>query len=246
MSDWHDDDYFWNLMAPFFFDEARWEGTAVEVDLVCDLAQMGAESAVLDLGCGPGRHALELARRGHNVTGVDRTKAYLRQARYRAVGEGLDVEFLEADMREFRRTDSFDVALSLFTTFGYFAEAAQNALVLRNVHESLREGGVLLMDLMGKEVLARIFQARNWNEKDGVYWLEERDVTNNWSWMDLRWFLFSGDQRTEYRLGQWLYSAVELETVLHQAGFGRVDVYGDLQGRPYDLNAQRLVAAAWK
>jgi len=58
---------------------------------------------VLELACGPGRHALEFARRGYRVTGVDRTARYLETAREKAGEEGLDVEWVEADMRTLRR-----------------------------------------------------------------------------------------------------------------------------------------------
>lgn len=67
MTNWHDDDAFWTLMAPFMFDEARWAGTGAEIELITELTQMAPGTAVLDLGCGPGRHSLELARRGFRV-----------------------------------------------------------------------------------------------------------------------------------------------------------------------------------
>lgn len=246
MSDWYDDDTFWNLMAPFFFNEARWEGAALEIDLIENLVPLGPESAVLDLACGPGRHSLELARRGHQVTGVDRTRSYLRQARYRAAGEGLNVAFVDRDMREFRQPDSFDAALNLFTSFGYFADPAENALVLQNIFDSLRDGGVFVLETLGKEVLARIFQPRNWNDQDGVYWLEEREVERDWSWMKLHWVLISPEERRELDLGHWLYSAAELRGMLREAGFSEIAFYGDLAGRPYDREAGRLVAVARK
>jgi len=246
MTNWHDDDEFWTLMAPFMFDEARWAGTVTEIDLITELTQMAPGTAVLDLGCGPGRHSLELARRGFQVTGVDRTRPYLQEARERASKEALDIEFVESDMRSFRRPESFDVALSLFTSFGYFKEAEENMQALRNVNDSLRDGGVLLIETMGKEPLARIYQHRDWDELDGVFWLAERNVTENWSWMDGRWILVSGDMVQEFKFGHWIYSAFELQQMLRQTGFSRVDVYGDLEGRPYDHTASRLVALARK
>jgi hypothetical protein len=149
-------------------------------------------------------------------------------------------------MRSFRQPERFDVALSLFTAFGYFEEAAENQRVLQNVYDSLRAGGVLLIELMGKEVLARIFQARDWDEVGGRFLLQERKVTNNWSWMTNRWIVTGDGETIVYEAGHWLYSAGELQFMLQEAGFSGVDVYGDLEGRPYDLQATRLVAAAWK
>ena len=246
MTEWHEDDDFWNLMAPFMFDDARWAGTKEEVDQLQALVGLAPQSAVLDLGCGPGRHSLELARRGHRVSGVDRTKSYLRQARYRAAGEGLEIEFIECDMRDFSRPDSFDLVINLFTAFGYFEEADENQQVLRNAYDSLHKGGVFVIELMGKESLARIFREHDWREHDGLLLLEERHPAKDWSWMEGRWILIDDTRRFEYRFGHWLYCAAELKAMLYDAGFSTVSIYGGLAGEPYDQNATRLTAVAAK
>ena len=246
MTIWHDDDEFWALTAPFLFDDERLDKAPGEIEFLLSLAQAGKQMAVLDLGCGVGRHSLELARRGYRVTGVDRTGYYLDQAREKAAADGLVVEFFEADMREFRRPQGFDMALNLFTTFGYFEDASQNMRVLRNIYDSLRGGGLFIIEMMGKEILPRIFRQRNWSEHGGVIWLEERKVTRNWSWLVSRWIFVSGDRRVEYEFGHWSYSAVELAQMLREAGFSDVTIYGGLDGRPYDHNAERLTAVARK
>jgi SAM-dependent methyltransferase len=68
------------------------------------------------------------------------------------------IELVEGDMRDFRRPASYDLALSMFTSFGYFESRADDLRVLRNVRESLKPGGVFVVDVMGKEWLARHFQ----------------------------------------------------------------------------------------
>jgi SAM-dependent methyltransferase len=246
MSGWFDDDSFWLKLAPFMFGEEVWQRAPGEVNALLELSGAASGSAVLDMGCGPGRHSLELARRGFSVSGVDRTRVYLAQAREQAAEEGLDIEFIEQDMRDYVRPDSFDLALSLFTTFGFFEEAADNQQVLANVYTSLHEGGVLVMEMMGKEVLARIFQQRDWSEKDGVFLLLDRLPARDWSWMDSTWIVIDNGDQTRYKFGHWLYSAVELTAMLKEAGFAAVDIYGNLEGGAYDLNATRLVAVARK
>ena len=119
MVKWHDDDKFWEKMIPVLFPLARIEASSSEIDAVLCLAGI-QNGAVLDMGCGVGRHSIELARRGFHVTGVDRTQVYLSKATNQADGQGLDIKFIKADMREFQRDEEFDGALSLFTTFGYF------------------------------------------------------------------------------------------------------------------------------
>ncbi len=246
MTVWHEDDTFWELMAQLMFGEERWATASMEVDLIETLLDISPGAAVLDMACGPGRHALEMARRGYTVTGVDRTSAYLEHARRQAEGEGLEIELIQEDMRRFCRPDSYDLALMLFTTFGYFEDPDENRKVLLNVCQSLKNGGALVMDMMGKEVLARVFRERDWQEQDGVIFLEERKVGKNWSWMENRWIKIDASGRTEYRVNHWIYSAAELSELLRSSGFSSVAIYGDLTGRRYDQSARRLVAVARK
>ncbi|NIT57732.1 MAG: methyltransferase domain-containing protein, partial [Aliifodinibius sp.] len=111
-----------------------------------------ASSPILDLGCGIGRHTLELAHRGFTVTGVDRTQTYLNKAREKARIGGLEVEFVQADMRSFRRTGAFEAVINLFSSFGYFENPEEDRRVVENVYDSLKPGGRFLVEMMGKEV----------------------------------------------------------------------------------------------
>ena len=110
---WHDDDQMWATVGPLMFTPQRWAEAPAEVERVIALLGLQPPAAVLDLGCGVGRHSLELARRGFRVTGVDRTAIYVEEARQRAAAEELDLELLVGDMREFARDASFDAALSM-------------------------------------------------------------------------------------------------------------------------------------
>jgi SAM-dependent methyltransferase len=244
MKTWHESDDFWEATAPIMFGNQRWEAAPVEVDQVVRLLGVSPGATILDLCCGPGRHSLEFARRGFSVTGVDRTAVYIERAQEQAAAEGLAVEFVQEDMRRFCRPHAFDAAVSLFTSFGYFEDPAENRQVLANVRDSLRDEGSLILEMMGKEVLARIFRERDWGEQDGILFLEERKVSKNWSWMENRWVLLRGQERREFEVSHWLYSAAELSAMLKECGFSSVDVYGDLEGAPYDHRARRLVVVA--
>jgi SAM-dependent methyltransferase len=160
MGEWFENEALWKDFYPFLFAEERLRLGADEAAQALALAGITAAAgkAALDLCCGPGRHAVPLAQRGIRVTGVDRAALLLDRARTRASLAAVDVEWVQADMREFRRPAAYDLALSLFTSFGFFAAPEDDLLVLRNVRQSLRPGGVLVMDLMGKENLARVFQ----------------------------------------------------------------------------------------
>lgn len=212
-----------------------------------DLLALEPGAAVLDLGCGPGRYALEFARRGYRVTGVDRTPSYLKEARDRAAGEGLEVEFVEGDMRTFGASAAYDLVLNM-ATFGYFEDHEENLLVLRRTQDVLKPGGATVIEPRGKERLARTFQQRDWEERDGAYLLIERRVRKNWSWLATRWILIDGSEQEEFEMGHWTYSAMELEMMLQEVGFDKasIAIYGDFAGEPYARPAQRLVVVARK
>jgi len=245
--DWFDDDLLWKIMEPVMFTEARIAHTPAEVDSIKSLCKIQQEDAILDLCCGVGRHSLELARRGHKVVGVDRTKLYLEKAVMNAKKENLLIEFVQDDMRTFYRKNSFDVVLSMFTSFSYFEDHEEQMHVLRNIYSSLRAGGRFILESAGKEILARIFLRQNWSEWPHGFMMEERDTIENWSKMHNKW-IFIERNGTVHRwdVTHWIYSGSEIKEMLEKVGFSDIKVYGDLDGSPYDNEAMRLVVVATK
>ncbi|MBN2799640.1 MAG: class I SAM-dependent methyltransferase [Deltaproteobacteria bacterium] len=245
MSEWFADDAFWASFQVILFSPERLALTGEEVDGMEALCGLAPGDEVLDLACGPGRHALELARRGYRVTGVDLSGHYLRQLRDQADGEGLPVVAVEADMRHFERPNAFDAVIHYFTSFGYFDDPSDDLRVLERAHRSLRPGGRLLVDVLGKEVVARGFPQRWWKWlDDGRLLLEEREVRDAWTRMDTRWTVLRGADIERFGMSHRLYSAAELAAAMAAVGFGRVEVFGSLAGAPYDASAWRLIAIA--
>ena len=64
--------------------------------------------------------------------------------------------------------------------------------------------------------------------------------------MSANWILIKDDKRFEFAVTHWLYSGAELAAMLEESGFKSVDLYGDLEGSPYDQAARRLIAVARK
>jgi SAM-dependent methyltransferase len=244
--EWFDNDALWRETYPFLFTDARFARAAETVRKALKLGKPRGKSA-LDLCCGPGRCSVALARRGFTVTGVDRTKFLLDKARARARASGLKVEWIQADMRDFRRANAYDVALSIFTSFGYFEDPDDDVAVLRNIFDSLRPGGVLVVDLFGKENLARSFQpASSSTLPDGSMLLENRRIVDGWSRIANTWTIIRRGRARHFSLNLNLYSGQELRDRLERAGFVSVKLFGDLDGRPYDIDARRLVVVARK
>jgi SAM-dependent methyltransferase len=243
---WYEQDGFWETFAPALFSSDRMLSAGQEAEQIVSLLKLQPGVSICDLCCGLGRHSLELCRLGYCVTGVDRTALYIEQAKKKADEQELNIRFVQEDMRSFCEPNAFDAVVNVFTSFGYFEDAADDKQALENVYKSLKDGGKFLIDIMGKEVLARIFQEKRWREEDGVIILEEAKLAEDWSSVDSRWIIITDGRRDECRFTLRLYSAAQLGELLKSCGFGQVEVYGDLSGSPYDQTAKRLVVVAHK
>ncbi len=244
--EWFEDREFWVELYPFLFPEERLKGAAEEVARVLTLVGKPVRSA-LDLCCGPGRHALALAKRGIRVTGVDKTSYYLEIAEEKAAAEGLQIEWVRDDMRTFVRPGAFELALLLFTSFGYFESEEENLQVLRNIHESLGPGGTLVMDLPGKEWIARNLNPTDSHTlPDGSILVERHRVTGGWQRIENEWILIREGKARTFNLSTTVYSGTELRDRLEQAGFDQVRLLGDLEGTEYGYGSERLVGVAVK
>ncbi len=243
---WYEQDGFWKTIEPALFNSERMLSAGQEVEQIVSLLKLQPGVSICDLCCGVGRHSLELGRLGYCVTGVDRTGLYIEEAKKKANEQGLNIRFVQDDMRSFCEPNVFDAVINVFTSFGYFEEATDDKRVLENVYESLKKDGKFLIEIIGKEVLARIFQEKRWWEEDGVIILEESKLAEDWSSVECRWIIIRDDRRDEFRFTLRLYSAAQLSELLKSCGFGKVDIYGDLSGSPYDQTAKRLVIVAHK
>ncbi len=130
-------------------------------------------SRVLDLACGTGRHSILLARRGASVLGVDKTPAYLDEARRRA-GSMDNCRFALGDMRRLPFEGEFDAAMNLWTSFGYFAKESDDLKALKGVARALKPGGLFLIELLDHAWVRRRTSHRHWNrQSDGSYLLQD-------------------------------------------------------------------------
>ena len=131
----------------YFYEELLTpERTAAEVELIWKLLELEPGLELLDLACGHGRIANPLAERGVRVTGLDATPYFLELARKDAAERGVEVEYVEGDMRSLPWTERFDRVLCWFTSFGYFGDD-ENRQVLAEAYRALRPGGLFAVEI---------------------------------------------------------------------------------------------------
>lgn len=151
-------DVFGDLYAEAYDRIYATKDYAAECDQVLRVAEQQLDSAprrILDLGCGTGGHAIELARRGLTVTGVDLAPAMLRLAEEKAREAGVAPTFVEGDVRTVRLDEQFDVSLMMFAILGYQPTNEDVIAALRTTAVHTRPGGLVLFDVWyGPAVLA--------------------------------------------------------------------------------------------
>src|SRR5689334_15941384 len=161
------------LFQIYEFDQYRAfadELTRNEVDFLETALDLGADAAVLDVACGGGRHALELARRGYSVEGVDSSATLVGYASRRAYAQATRARFVQGDMRALEYGQEFDAALVMNSSLGFFDDATNRA-TLQRIAQSLVDGGRLLLQCLNPYQIDRYLQGfrTGWHQIAGGY-----------------------------------------------------------------------------
>lgn len=243
---WYEDDKLWEMFYECMFDEESFIEAQEQVPDILSLIGTDVDS-VLDLGCGPGRHCLALAKMGYEVTGVDTSEFLLSQAKEKANKSNLPIKFIRANMLDYSSDVKFDLIVNMFNSFGYFDTQEDNQMVLNKSYENLSNKGTLLIDTVGKETLARTIQPVHLSEYDnGDIRIERPLLIDNMQIFSNQWMLIRGDKVFKRDYQHFVYTPMELSQMCYKAGFKQVNCYGSLQADDYDLESYRLVVVAQK
>jgi SAM-dependent methyltransferase len=204
------------------------EQTLREVDYI--EASLAAEkgSRILDVGCGYGRHAIELVQRGMAVTGLDLSLPLLIRAADESQKRALAVNFVHSDMRSLAFDSEFDSAYCMLTSFGYFDEET-NLKVAEGIARSLKPGGRFLLDVVNRDYIVGDLPARIWWEGDGCVVLEEVEFNFNTSRiLTHRSVVFEDGRQLDQEISVRAYSLHELGKLLRNAGFRVIEASGSV------------------
>ena len=229
--------------------------TKTEIDKFLDILKPSHDARILDLACGQGRHALELARRGYSgIEGIDRSHYLIQRGRSIAKKENLNVKFREGDVRKIvLPTDTLDVVLILGNSFGYFESANEDQKVLQEVRRVLKPLGRILVDVTNGQFLRDNYQPRSWEWIDKNYFVcRERSLSHDGERLISREVITHVDKGViEDRFyAERLYTEDSLTALFIEAGFSDVIFHGQISPnsqRNQDLGmmaARHIVTAA--
>ena len=236
-------DFFQPLVGEAMF-AAKTEESRIEVDHIVARTGLAPPAEVLDLACGVGRHALVFATRGFSVTGLDYSAPFLRVARRSARAAGLRIRFVQADMKDIGArfpAARFDLVVSLFNSFGYFARRRDDARMLRAVHRVLRPGGALVINTLNRAGVARRLKQPMTYVYEPVpdvqvtdasrYDPQRRQTRADWTIVDAR----ARKPRIFRRsVRQHVYSHADLRRLLVATGFAIETIWGPWSGDPFE------------
>lgn len=229
----------------FYEDTLRGEDTTKQVDFLARELPLAAGERVLDLGCGHGRHANELARRGQQVLGVDMVMGFLDIARTDARDAGLTVDYALGDVRGLGVDASFEHAVSLFDAFGFLDDEG-NADYLRSVAQALVPGGRLLLDVRNRDWIVRnILPVTVLDKGDDMMIDRHTFDTTTGRLVDRRTYVRGGQVRT-VTFSIRLYSLTELTALLATTGFRVEKSWGGWDGAPMSMGRNRMLVLARK
>ncbi|MGL1894618.1 MAG: class I SAM-dependent methyltransferase [Spirochaetaceae bacterium] len=238
------DESFWEEFEILMYDRDRIEQTASEsLDLI-KLLDIKKDDYLLDVCCGFGRFSNCLASKNINVTGVDITKYYLDRAK--ANNNFSNLNFIQDDILKYRDENRYDFAINMYTSFGLLESEDDEIIALENVYHSLKDGGKYLIDTQGKELLLRDFEKNIWFESGGVKVMLEYQMIHSFTVLQSRWLYYKDNKMFEKSFDTRVYTALEMSTLLSGIGFKSVEIYGDFEGNPYDIDAKRLIVVATK
>ena len=210
--------------------ESFTQGTAGECDFIEKEISFDKNQRILDVGCGTGRHAIELARRGYSVTGIDISEAMLQRAREKAMEAGVQVDFLQADARNLPFKNLFEAAIMLCEGgFSLMETDEMNFEILKSMTTALKPGGKLIFTCLN--ALFPLFHS----VKD---FLEANRGENKAVWESLTFDLMTfrehnqmileGDdgQPIELETNERYYVPSEITWLLTSLGYSRIEIFG--------------------
>ena len=227
--------------------------TKKEVAQVLRRSRLKRESEVLDLACGLGRHSIEFARQGMRVTGLDYSPVYVKEARKRVKAAKLQdrIEIIRGDMKNLSphfEPERFDAVVSLFNSFGYFDRRKDDLKVLKEMARILKPGGLLVLNTLNLQGVIRRLLGHGqteglfmWHEKKPRYFVldkafydkKTRRTQCQWTLIDVR---RRNPKVLRLEFGQNVYSHEDFKRALRPLGLKVIQVWGRLQGEPFDKN----------
>ncbi len=231
-TDWFDSPYYPILYANRDHREAR-----LFLDNLMKNLLPVADTRILDVGCGRGRHSVYLNKMGYDVTGVDLSVKSIEECKKH---ESSGLHFHVHDMRKLLATNYFDIALNLFTSFGYFDRDNDNKKVVINTTKALKPGGHLILDFMNTRHVIENLVHNEVKLESGIEFHINRNHSDGMIVKDIE---FENKGKThQFKERIHAYTPEQIEQFIIESGLSIIDVFGDYNLNTFDTEkSPRLI-----
>jgi ubiquinone/menaquinone biosynthesis C-methylase UbiE len=230
MKQWYEE--LFNNYARTYDKESFTLGTVQEVDFIEKEVGYDKKKTILDIGCGTGRHAIELAKRGYSITGIDLSESQLERARQKAAEAGVAVEFKKGDARNLTYNQMFDITLILCEGgFPLMETDEMNFAILQSAARALKSNGTFILTTLN----ALFPLAHSVEEFMNSSTVEGKSSGHSFDYMTLRdisTFEVADDDGNKRILhcNERYYLPSEITWMLKSLGFIQVDIFGGQVG----------------
>ena len=244
-NEWYTD-FFSGLNCEMWERAVSAEWTSTEVDFLITTMAIKPGNAILDIPCGYGRHTIELAKRGFQMTGIDISTEFLQTLQKQIDSESLAIQVIQGDILTMEIGHSFDGAYCLGNSFGYVDYEGMNVFV-QKVSNALKSGArfVINSGLVAESILTHF-------PKTGQYVLGDltMDINNSYvigeSYMATELTYTKADRSETHFFKHYVYTLSEIKRLLAKHGLRTIAVYSSTEKVDYQLGDQQMYLVAEK
>jgi cyclopropane fatty-acyl-phospholipid synthase-like methyltransferase len=221
--------------------------TEAEADFIIDIAPLDDNLKVLDLMCGYGRHSIELAKRGAQVTAVDNSLEYIEEIKQASASNSLNIEALCEDVITISLDDVYDTAICMGNSFAFFKEE-EVLRILRNLSTYIKRDGTFIINTwMIGEIAIRHYREKDWFYVDDYKYLVDNKYCFNPTRIESEHIIIRSDGETEALKGvDYIFTLAELQNLFEQTGFTLSDIYSTPRKKKFQFNDTRAYIVAKK
>lgn len=244
-----------NINNSFFEGSYKqaWKGitppglTEAEVDFIQEMAALKNGDKILDIMCGYGRHALELARREVQVTAIDNLQDYIDEIKIKASEQNLSVEAMQADVLHAKLNGIYDAGICMGNSFSFF-NRKDAVTILKNISSHLRPGAVFIINSwMVAEVALKFFKEKDWHFAGEYKCVLEYKYSYHPARIDSEQTIITPDGTVEIVKGiDYIFTLDELEEMFNEAGLRTKSIYSTPRKKRFVLGDGRVYIVAEK
>lgn len=230
-----------------YFYEAQLtdERTEREAKFIEAALQPNVNQNILDLACGFGRHCNYLASKGYSLTGIDIIPEFISRAMRDATADNLQINYLCSDMRQLSFFEEFDHAYLLFNSFGYF-DSETNQLILKKLANALKPGGKLCIDVLNASCPSIVPQPVTITEREQDVMIDRWYVDQEVGRLSNQRIIYRDGRRKDIPYSVKLYALSEITSLLAEAGFELLNVYGSYKFGEFNASVSRRIICVVK